>query len=171
MSTALKHSRYVGDAIFRRTSRGDAVLSSVAVTRRNDLRRMLWLLDGQRSVDAIATAFRASDALKLLGELQTMGLVESVDGMRLPTTINAHGDVGTRSPLTVAQLELAKTAAISAATELLGSTARSCVREIEQCRDTSMLRSAVSAVCERLARVLGADAVAIFVDSVRRAAR
>jgi hypothetical protein len=147
------------------------MLSHVAATRRSDLRRMLWLLDGRRTVDTLATVFRTRDALKLLAELQATGSVESIDGTRLPATSYVHGDMGARSPLTIDQLESAKTAAISAASELLGATAKSFVREIELCRDASMLRLAVSTVCERISRVLGADAVAIFVDSVRRTAR
>ncbi|MGL5005657.1 MAG: hypothetical protein ACRDAM_22240 [Casimicrobium sp.] len=152
--------------MFHRTAAGDAAYndrsSSLSVTHR----RMLALLDGKRTVDAIARGFRAGEPLPVLRDLQSMGLVQSTSNVPAPLSHDAQ----TRPALTSQQFVAARTAAASAASELLGSTARSLVRDLEQCRDPRTLRQTIDIVNERLERVLGADAVAIFVDAVRRAA-
>jgi hypothetical protein len=171
MSMALRNSRYVGDVVFRRTVEGDKALNNDAALNRTELRRLLAALDGRRTADALAPAFRAHEMMALLNSLQARGLIESVGGAFSLQAINRDGLINVRSPLALHELEAAKVAAMGAARELLGSTARSSLREIEQCRDSAMLRSAIDTICDRLARVLGADAVAIFVESTRRAVR
>ncbi len=169
MSATLRHSRYLGDIVFQRTPMGDLILNSPTARVRSEWRRMLELLDGRRTVDAVANAFRAGDALRLTSELFNVGWIETMAGSQ--EAISASDSMGARAPLTVAQFEAAQHAAADATRELLGTTARSLVKEIKACRDSAMLRAAVDSVGDRLSRVLGKDALTIFVDSVRSAAR
>jgi hypothetical protein len=171
MSAALKSSRYVGDVVFRRTIKGDVIIKNSSALHRSAPQRLLAALDGRRTANSLASVFRAREVVTLLKLLQSKGLIESVGGPIELSAVNSDAATGVRAPLELHELEAAKLAATRAAQELLGSTARSSIREIEQCRDSAMLRSAIDAICERLLRVLGADAVAIFVDATRRAAR
>jgi hypothetical protein len=159
----------LGDIVFQHTPMGSLILNSPTARIRSELRRMLELLDGRRTVDAVANAFRVGDALRLTGELFNAGWIETTTGAH--AAITASRAMGARAPLTVAQFEAAQHAAADAARELLGATARPLVLEIKACRDSAMLRAAVDSVGDRLSRVLGKDALTIFVDSVRSAAR
>jgi hypothetical protein len=170
MLNALRLSRYAGDLVFRRTSGGDALLNVQPSPLSVAQYRMLVSLNGKRTVDVIARVFRTGEPLRLLQELQSMGLVESMGNAAPLQTVQARNDGQTRPALSSQQFLVTRAATAQAATELLGATARPLVRGLEQCRDSGALREVVDIVIERLQRVLGTDAVAIFIDSVRRAA-
>ncbi|TAG02646.1 MAG: hypothetical protein EAZ37_17200 [Burkholderiales bacterium] len=172
MSAALKSSRYVGDVVFRRTIKGEFLIKYGSALHRSAPQRMLAALDGRRTANSLALAFRAREVVTLLKLLESKGLIESVGGVvELASITSVDAASGVRAPLALHELEAAKLAAIGAARELLGTSAKASIREIEQCRDTAMFRSAIDVICERLSSVLGADAAAIFVETTRRAGR
>jgi hypothetical protein len=160
----------VGRGTFRKTAAGQIEIEHRALGLRPELRRLLIMIDGKRTVDSLATLVRANELPVLLDELFAFDMIEATEtpSSFLPT---AARDVNDRQPLTPGQFKAACEAAISAARELLAADAKPYIAKISKCQDSNALRVVVSEVQLALIGRLGEDAATIFVDSIRSAAR
>jgi hypothetical protein len=161
----------VEDVVFRKTVAGHNEVEHRHVLRRAELRRLLILIDGHRAIDEFVQYFRYAELPKLIDELLGLGLIESaVSGASF--TGGAVAEVlGDGSSMGLAQFESARRAAMHAASELLGATARPFCKQIVDCTHSGELRKVLDDVGAKMKEVLGSDAVTLFMETVRDAAR
>jgi hypothetical protein len=160
----------LGRGTFRKTAAGQIEIERRALGLRPELRRLLIMIDGKRSMDGLATLVRANELSTLLDELLAYDMIEATEtpSSFLPVGM---GDVNDRQPLTPHQFKAACDAAIAASRELLVADAKPYIAKISKCQDSQALRLVVSEVQLALIGRLGEDAATIFVDAIRSAAR
>jgi hypothetical protein len=170
-SRALHRSAYVVETVvFRKTVAGQAEMVRRKGSFRPELRRLLILVDGRHTIDELMPCFRSNELPKLIDELLALGLIESVSASASfcqPSVADAMGE--TRS-LTASQFFAARTAAVNAVCDLLGSDSRVHVLQIQACQDSRELRGAVELVVAKLRARHGDDAATIFLECIRDAA-
>jgi hypothetical protein len=164
--------RYVMEEItFRKSVAGHNEFEHRHVLKRPELRRLLILIDGKRSIDSIVCYFRSFEFSSLLGELLELGMIEPVSSTQSVTHATVEQALGERSALKPMQFEAARRAAMHAASELLGTVARPYCASLTACQNSRDLRMVLSAVQEKLAECVGEDAATLFIESVRDAVK
>lgn len=152
---------------YKKTAKGIAELGGHDLRLRPELRRLLILIDGVRSVDSLSRMFRANELPALLDELAMVGAIELVDAAVSYVPQGAEqGKAGDS-----AELDIARRTAESAAKALLGRSADSLVEAIRKSRDWQSFRVAVSEVQLRLIGQHGEDAATQYVVAIRDAVR
>jgi hypothetical protein len=156
---------------FKKTEVGIRELSTREHGLRAELRRLLILIDGKRSIDALVPLFRGNELSTLVSELMAHGLIEPVEmgGEPLPSR-NAISNAE-YALLTGPQLRAAIQAGTNAVNELLGGQAKPWVKKLEQCTDSAAFRGAVGEVQLALTEQLGSDAADIFLETIRERSR
>jgi hypothetical protein len=152
---------------FRKTAAGLAEIDGRAMGIRTELRRLLILIDGKRSIESLVPFVRENELQMLLDELLAFNFIEPTltAAAFLPTGTTVT-DVA--RPLSLAQFQAARSTAHNAAKELLGSEAKPYLAKILKCEDSRALRGVVSEVQIRLIHTLGDDAARIFIETIRR---
>jgi hypothetical protein len=161
----------VDNTIYRKTSAGHDEIEERRLPLRAELRRLLILIDGNRSSAELARCVRASELPEAIGDLAILGLIASVSTNPSFARVAVTDAIDTRSSMPPRQFEAARNAAAHAASELLGLAARPYCAKLLECRDSLDLRALLSTVQAKLRATLGEDAATIFVESVRDAAQ
>jgi hypothetical protein len=164
--------RYVMEEVtFRKTIAGHNEFEHRHVLSRPELRRLLILIDGKKPVETLVSYFRAFEFASLLDELLALGLIEPVCAEHAHAHAASKEALGDQSSLKPMQFEAARRAALHAATELLGTQARSFCAKLVMCQDSMALRVVLSQVQEQLSVTLGDDAATLFIETVRDAVK
>jgi hypothetical protein len=153
----------------RKTAKGAGELDRHDLQLRPELRRLLILIDGKRSVESLAPMFRANELTELIDELLNVGAIEQCDTAvsYVPPTV-----AFSRAPaLDSAEFKAARETAKSFAKTLLGRSADSLLVSVENAADWQSFRVAVSAVQLRLISQRGEEAATRYVTAIRDAVR
>ncbi|MGL4229853.1 MAG: hypothetical protein ACRDAM_04245 [Casimicrobium sp.] len=153
---------------FRKTAAGLAELESHRLGLRAELRRLLILIDGKKSVESLAPFFRANELSNLIDELLQCGAIETT----VPITSflpNVERAVAARPTITDKQLRAAIATAKTTAKAMLGRSAERFLPEFDACKDSLALRVVVSDVQLRLIAERGEDDATKFVHAIRKA--
>lgn len=162
---------------FKKTPAGIAELERHTLKLRPELRRLLIMIDGKRSVDSLVSFFRPNELPVLVDELLQCGAIEtSVPVAQLSS--DGDGEDQLTVAFTIARGTLSKTqlaAAISAAKthckSKLGRTADRFIAELDKCSDSAALRVSISDIQLKLMAEFGEEAATQFVVAVREAVR
>lgn len=152
---------------YKKTAKGVSELERHELQLRPELRRLLILIDGVRSVDALAPLFRANELPTLIDELVAVGAIEIVDTAVSYVPASATANAGVNP----AEFDAARRTAETAAKSQLGRGADSLVDAIRQSRDWQTFRVAVSAVQLKLITQHGEEAATRYVVTIRDAIR
>jgi hypothetical protein len=161
----------VEDVVFRKTLLGHNELEHRHMMLRPELRRLLILVDGHTPIEDFGALFRMGELPKFLDELLALGLVESISATPLFESTSIADLFGKTNSLSLAQFESARRAAMYAATELLGRTARPYCDQLVACNDSGELRVVLDRINAKMKEVIGEDAVTLFIETVRDAAK
>jgi hypothetical protein len=155
--------------VYKKTAKGAAELDRHDLQLRPELRRLLILVDGKRTVESLAPMFRANELTELIDELLTVGAIEPCDTAvsYVPPKVAFSRASANHSPDFKAARETAK----SFAKTLLGRNAEPLLSAIENSGDWQSFRVAVSAVQLRLISQRGEDAATRYVTAIRDAVR
>jgi hypothetical protein len=156
---------------FRKTEAGIRELETRESGLRAELRRLLILVDGKRSTEALVTLFRGNEFSTLIFELVAHGLIEPVMAKDLRLQKASSVTDTEYALLSGPQLRSATRAAVDAVTELLGGRAKPWVKRLNGCTESRALRATIDEIQRELQGVLGPDAAQIFVETVREGAR
>jgi hypothetical protein len=160
--------RYVMEEVtFRKTISGHNEFAHRHVLSRPELRRLLILIDGKKPIDTLVSYFRAFEFAGLLDELLALGMIEPVCADHGVAHAASREALGNQSSLKPMQFEAARRAAMHAATELLGTQARTFCAKLVMCQDSLALRVVLSQIQEKLSATLGEDAATLFIETVR----
>ncbi len=161
----------IDNTIYRKTTAGHNEIEHRNNLLCAELRRLLILIDGQRSNAELVRCVRSTELPAAIEDLAILGLIEPVSRFPSFARVAVADAIDTRSSMHPKQLEAARNAAAYAASELLGLAARPYCAKLLECRDSLDLRALLSTVQAKLKATLGDDAATIFVESVRDAAR
>jgi hypothetical protein len=162
---------FVDNTIYRKTSAGHDEIQDRRHLLRAELRRLLILIDGNRSSAELARCVRASELPEAIEELAILGLIAPVSTYPSFARVAVTAAIDDRASMPPKQFEAARNAAAYAASELLGLAARPYCTRILACGNFLDFRALIAAVQAKLRATLGEDAATIFVESVRDAAR
>lgn len=147
------------------------------VARRSDRisllqRRLLILVDGQRSAGELAAILPPGAFDEALAPLLSLGLVAPLGG-ELPEPLEADPlDVPTVTPSAAAagaiDLAEARRRAVRELVDRLGPDADALAMRIEACRESASLRDCVSEAARLVDAVLGASASQDYLAALRR---
>jgi hypothetical protein len=154
---------------YKKTAKGVSELARHELQLRPELRRLLILIDGTRSVEALAPLFRANELPALIDELVAVGAIEIADTAVSYVPTSATAKAGT--DLNAVEFDAARRTAEIAAKSALGRSADPLVDAIRQSRDWQMFRVAVSAVQLKLISQHGEEAATRYVVAIRDAIR
>jgi hypothetical protein len=155
--------------VYKKTAKGAAELDRHDLHLRAELRRLLILIDGKRTVESLAPMFRANELTELIDELLAVGAIEQCDTAvaYVPPKVAFSRANANNLPEFKAAREIAK----SFAKTLLGRNADSLLDAIENAGDWQSFRVAVSAVQLRLISQRGEEAATRYVMAIRDAVR
>jgi hypothetical protein len=159
------------EVTFRKTIAGHNEFEHRHVLHRAELRRLLILIDGKKSLDVLVAYFREFEFTGLLSELFALGMIEPVSEDHVFCPITVQEELAARSALKPMQFEAARRAAMHAASELLGTVARPYCANLVACQDSMTLRAVLSDIQEKLIETLGNDAATLFIETVRDAVK
>lgn len=158
------------DAVFRKTVAGRAEVERTAPLADPALRRMLHMIDGERTLAGLRPFFRPAEADTLVAELLHRALIEALPG-HAPTTPVVDASDTPRRSLSVMQFEAARRAAMRTTTELLGDAALPYIAGLVHCQDSDMLRSVIDGIKAEVSKRCSPGAARLLVETVRAAAR
>ncbi len=163
--------------IFKKTLAGIAELERHTLKLRPELRRLLIMIDGKRSVDSLVPFFRPNELPLLVDELLQCGAIETI----VPVAqIASDGDgddqltvavTTLRGTLSKAQLSAAISAAKTRCKSKLGRAADRFISDLDKCTDSAALRVCISDIQLKLMADFGEDSATQFVTAVREAVR
>ncbi len=159
------------EVTFRKTIAGHNEFEHRHVLNRAELRRLLILIDGKKSLDALVAYFRAFEFAGLLSELLALGMIEPISADYAFCPVTVQEALATKSALKPMQFEAARRAAMHAASELLGNVARPYCALLVECQDSMALREVLSDIQNKLTETLGDDAATLFIETVRDAVK
>jgi hypothetical protein len=161
----------VEEVTFRKTIAGHHEFEHRRVLNRAELRRLLILIDGKRSVDSLVSYFRAFELAGLIDELLALGMIEPISSDLGLSPVTLSEALGNQSALKPNQFEAARRAAMHGASELLGMQARQYCAQLVMCQDSMALRAVLCKIRTALDSKLGEDAATLFIESVRDAVK
>lgn len=162
---------------FKKTPAGIAELERHTLKLRPELRRLLIMIDGKRSVDSLVPFFRPNELPILVDELLQCGAIETlVPATQLATDGDGEDQLTVafttaRGTLSKAQLSAAVSAAKTHCKSKLGRAADRFILELDKCDDSAALRVSISAIQLKLMAEFGETAATEFVVAVREAVR
>jgi hypothetical protein len=159
------------DLTFRKTVAGHKEAEHGHIIHRAQLRRLLILIDGKKSIGALVAFCRGFEFAGLLSELIALGLIEPISADQVFSPTALQQELADKTMLQPAQFEAARRTAINAASELLGKQARPLCGDLSACQDSMSLRLVMGDVQEKLIQTLGDDAATVFIEAVRDAVR
>jgi hypothetical protein len=155
---------------YKKTATGQAELDHRSSGLRPELRRLLILIDGKRSVAALAPLFRANELEGLIDELIAFDMIKATSNATSFLPDPASGNK-TPAPLDRQQLSAAIAAAKTGVKEMLGRDTKEFLQKLDSCADSKSLRLVVSEIQFRLIAEVGDDAATAFVVHIRNATR
>jgi hypothetical protein len=165
------------NTIFRKTELGNIEVASRKLGLRAELRRLLILVDGRNTAAKLAAFVRMPEADNLLYELQSLGVIETSDGVIASAAIVAPAP--STAPQTPAESSLApsqeqfvaaRKAGVRFLNDTLGPDADTLAIKLERAANAQELRDAVTQVRQSLERLVGTGTAQRFLDAVRAAA-
>lgn len=164
-------NKFFSDAIvFRKTISGRHEFEHHGTSLRAELRRLLVLVDGKREAQSLTSCFRSGELPRLLRELCELGLIESTSCESVLTDTSIADAVLEIRSLTDAQFKAVRTAAMHAASELLGALGKPHCAALGACKELVLLRTLLTKLGEQIKSTLGADASTLLFAIVRDAA-
>lgn len=163
------------NTIFRKTELGNIEVASRKLGLRAELRRLLILIDGRNTAAKLAAFVRMPEIDNLLYELQSLGVIETADGIASAAIVAPPAN----TPVSAAENSLAPTqeqfvaarkAGVRFLNDTLGPDADTLAIRLERAANAHELRDAVTHVRQALERLMGAGAAQRFLDAVRAAA-
>ena len=156
---------------YKKTAAGQDELDHRSRGLRPELRRLLILVDGKRSVPVLTPLFRVGEIEPLIDELISFDMIEATPTSTafLPAPSETAEEV--RTPLSDYRLAAALVAARLGVKEMLARDAKKFLAKLDACTDSKALRLVVSEIQLRLISEIGDDAATAFVIRIRDAGR
>ncbi len=149
-------------ATYKKTQTGITELNSHQLGLRTELRRLLILIDGKRSIQSLAPFFRPGEVSGLVDELERLGAIEMatpITGM-LPSATAS-------SAISSKQLQAAIGIAKTVAKSRFNRAADRFITELDRCKDSQSLRAIVSDIQLKLMAEYDEEMATAFVAQVR----
>jgi hypothetical protein len=163
------NSQFEDRKIYRKTIAGHHEFERRTTALRPELRRLLIMIDGRRTVQALEQCVRPGELGHLIADLQSMGLVDATDAKPAFQTVIASEALDRLSRIGASELKAARSAAIEAASDLLGAAAKPYCIALSLCRDVSRLIAVMDGLVTQIATTLGQDAATVLLESMRDA--
>jgi hypothetical protein len=156
--------------VFHKTEAGAREMASTAHGMTPKLRRALILVDGTKTVAALASAFRPGEVETILAELQDKGLVTLAGGTLAPVdAAPAAGAAPTSMGVIPAvHFEEIRRRAMREISDRLGPNGDTLALKVERCKTPEELRAALREAEKILASFLGAEYGRTFAQKIGR---
>lgn len=153
---------------YKKTATGQSELDQRASRLRPELRRLLILADGKRSIATLTSLFRVGEIEHLIDELIAFDMIEATATSTafLPAS---NESPNLRTPLSDYRLAAALIAAKQGVRDMLNRDQKTFLAKLDACTDSNSLRVVVSEIQLRLIAGSGEDAATAFVTRIRNA--
>jgi hypothetical protein len=152
--------------VFRKTIAGHREFEQRKMPLRPELRRLLIMIDGRRTTQALEQSVRPRELGALLGELQSMGLVDTTDTAPAFQEIAAAEVLNRLASASASELRAARDATIDAANELLGIAAKPHCLALAFCTDTARFGTVLNELAKQIEISVGQDGVTVLLASM-----
>jgi hypothetical protein len=151
---------------YSRTAAGEAELTARALPLSIPVRRLLGLIVGSQTREALAVASHLTELDRALNDLITRGLIVAADEQTAVTLSSAAPSPKKSATLTTAQLPEIQRAATRHVNDQLGPTGETVALRIERAADHYALLQALGEARDAIAQMRGRAAGEAFYEKV-----